>query len=125
MYKLFPAVVYNKTMEDCRINVLGTIYEIKFKNVIADSYLKNCDGYCDYTLHQIIISKDNVNELGDFESNQKRALRHEIVHAMLAESGLQANFCHAGIGHDETMVDWIAIQFPKLMDIFTQLNILR
>ena len=35
------------------------------------------------------------------------------------ESGLDANFEHANqFGHEETMIDWIAIQFPKLYKAF-------
>ena len=55
----------------------------------------------------------------------KKQLRHEIVHAFLSESGLQSNLEHnQRFGHEETMVDWIAIQFPKMLEVFKELDIL-
>ena len=98
-----------------RINVLGTEYTIEQKE-LGD---EDADGFCDYTSKHIVIRSDNTNEVEDFEWGRKKILRHEIIHAFLAESGLQANFEHANkFGHEELMVDWIAIQFPKLMAAF-------
>lgn len=41
--------------------------------------------------------------------------RHEIIHAFLFESGLAENSEWA---QNEEMVDFFAIQFPKLMEVF-------
>lgn len=104
-----------------RILILGTLYKIKYKN-LNDA---DCDVYCDYTARTIIIRNDNYNNVGDFQRLQNKQLRHEIIHAFLAESGLQCNFEHSTTwGHEETMVDWIAIQFPKLLEAYKELNIL-
>lgn len=104
-----------------KVNVLGTDYKI-IEEPFSD---KGEDGYCDYTSHEIHIRNDNVNELGDFTANKKKQLRHEIVHAFLSESGLQSNFEHfTKFGHEETMVDWLAIQFPKIAKVYEQLGIL-
>ena len=55
----------------------------------------------------------------------KSSLRHEIIHAFLNESGLKDNFEHVPrMGHEETMVDWIANQFPKIADVYEKLGIL-
>ena len=98
-----------------KINVLGTEYELE-KRVLRDA---DEDGFCDYTSKHIVIRSDNVNCVEDFVWLQKKQLRHEIIHAFLAESGLQSNFEHPNRwGHEETMVDWIAIQFPKLLEAF-------
>lgn len=52
-------------------------------------------------------------------------MRHEIIHAFLAESGLQANYEHyRQFGHDETLVDWMAIQFPKIYKAFREADAL-
>jgi hypothetical protein len=76
---------------------------------------EDIDGYCDYTSKEIVIRKDNTNDVGDFIWTQKKQLRHEIIHAFMAESGLQCNWEHIKqFGHDETTVDWFAIQFPKI-----------
>lgn len=105
-----------------RILILGTLYKIKYKNLKDADY----DGSCDYTSKSIIIRADNYNNVGDFQRMQNKQLRHEIIHAFLAESGLQSNFEHSTTwGHEETMVDWIAIQFPKLLAVYKELNILE
>ena len=67
----------------------------------------------------------NRADIGDFEKLMKKQLRHEIIHAFLAESGLQANFEHyKQFGHEETIVDWFAIQFPKIMKTFEEIGAL-
>lgn len=112
-------------MEQMKVNILGTEYTIEYHSTEEDSFLKECDGYCDYTSKRIVIKSNNDNEVGNFEWLQKKSLRHEIIHSMLAESGLQSNFQHCSeFGHDETMIDFVAIQFPKLLTIYKQLDIL-
>jgi len=39
------------------------------------------------------------------------------------ESGLANNFMHQESGQEETMIDWIAIQYPKMERLFEHLNI--
>lgn len=102
------------------VNILGTEYKIiseKFKN-------KDIDGYCDYTSKEIHIRNDNINNVRDFEYLIQKQLRHEIIHAFMCESGLQENWEHLQqFGHDETTVDWIAIQYPKIAKVFNKLGI--
>lgn len=89
----------------------------------TDVYIDSIDGCCDYTSREIRIRDDNVNEVGDFDELMRKQLRHEIIHAFLAESGLQANYEHyRQFGHDETLVDWFAIQFPKMIKAFESVN---
>lgn len=103
------------------VNILGTEYTIKRKKFSSE----DCDGYCDNTNKVIVVRKDNYNNVGNFEWLMKKQLRHEIIHAFLSESGLQSNFEHSQrFGHEETMVDWIAIQFPKMLEVFKELDIL-
>ncbi len=107
-------------MKNTKINVLGTEYAIIVEE-FADS---DTDGYCDCTSREIHLRSDNTNKMGNFEQLQRKQLRHEIIHAFLAESGLQANFQHCErFGHDETMVDWIAIQWHKIDAVYKQLGI--
>ena len=104
-----------------KVNILGTEYEI-IREAFEDETI---DGFCDYTAHIIKVRNNNVNEVGYFEKLMKKQLRHEIIHAFLAESGLQANFEHyKQFGHEETIVDWFAIQFPKIMKVFEELGVL-
>ena len=103
------------------VNILGTKYTIDYEELKNADY----DGYCDMSSRHIVVRSDNVNELEDFESHQKKQLRHEIIHAFLNESGLQANFEHANRwGHDETMVDWFAIQAPKIFELLKEIGCL-
>ena len=103
------------------INVLGTEYAIELRTLND----KDIDGFCDNTSKSIVIRSDNYNEVGDFEELQKKQLRHEIIHAFLSESGLQCNWQHIEqFGHDETTVDWFAIQSPKIFKVFADLKLL-
>lgn len=104
-----------------KINILGTEYTIEIKKKEADKFLEKCDGYCDKTSHKIVVvSEPEDNELEVFSEYQKKVIRHEIIHAFLFESGLQENFKHDEYGHDETMIDWIAVQFPKMLKVFQE-----
>lgn len=115
-----------------KINVLGTDYRIMFKSdeeVAKDMECNvgECGGYCNAYNHSIAISRLDECEDNDFarEALQKENMRHEIIHAFLNESGLSANSnsteCWA---KNEEMVDWFAIQSPKIYKAFAELDIL-
>ena len=100
------------------LNILGTEYSLEILNKRDDPYLEEVDGYCDKTTKRIAVAeKSEKCELGDFDSYQRKVIRHEIIHAFLFESGLHENFAH-DMGHDETYVDWIAAQYPKIKRVF-------
>lgn len=103
-----------------KINVLGTEYDLVEHDVADDSYLENCDGYCDKTTKMIVFAKKKPdNDFDDYDEYCKKVIRHEIIHAFLNESGLQENFEHTNkFGHDETTIDWFAVQFPKILQCF-------
>lgn len=108
-----------------KINVLGTGYTIKELSEQECEGLKNCDGFCDKTIKEIVISKKPDScDLGDWEWYRKKILRHEIIHAFLFESGLHENWEHNQYGQEETTVDWIAIQFPKMLKVFQEADCL-
>ena len=101
------------------IDVLGTEYTIIKASKAEDKALQEIDSYCDKTSKKIVVTmKDDDCDLDCFEVYQKKCIRHEIIHAFLFESGLHENFQHKPYGHDETYVDWIAVQFPKLLKAF-------
>lgn len=106
------------------VNILGTDYTIEERSKTEDSYLENCDGYCDKTTKLIVVGTDNT-DLENFDVYRKKVMRHEIIHAFLYESGLHENFKHEQWGHDETMVDWIAVQFPKIYKVFRRAGCLK
>lgn len=107
-----------------KVNILGVPYTIQYKSPAEDKFLRECDGYCDKSSHKIVVNTEN-GDLEDFPRYQKQCLRHEIIHAFMFESGLGANWEHKPIGHEETTIDWIAAQFPKLLEVFEKVGALQ
>lgn len=110
-------------MQDCKVSILGTEYTIERKKVSDDILLEEKDGYCDNTTKSIVtcILKPEFGSSVDVGPVEKRLLRHEIIHGFLYESGLDAN---STWGTDETLVDWIALQFPKMLKAFNDVGAL-
>ena len=107
------------------VNVLGTKWKIEHRSPGQDELLYDRYGYCDYTVKLIVIRTGQPeDELEDYSYVRKSATRHELIHAFMYESGLNDNVVHPEAGVDETMVDWIAIQFPKLMEAFKKADCL-
>ena len=89
-------------MKDCKVNVLGTTYKIRFRHENEDEKLQELSGY--------------VNNI---ESVQKSVLRHEIMHAFLYESGLDGQSCNTDCwANNEEMIDWFALQSKKIFKAF-------
>lgn len=103
-----------------KINILGSEWDVEYRNADIDPILQDENGgYTDPSINLIVISnKGKDDNVVDFGKIQKRYLRHEIIHAFLFESGLGFNLEHCKFGHEETMIDWIAIQFPKILKAF-------
>ena len=57
----------------------------------------------------------------DMAAVKRNIIRHELIHAFLYESGLDVN---SKWGTDETLVDWIALQFPKMEKAFKEADCL-
>lgn len=112
-------------MKKKKINILGTEYCVEELSKEQDNALRECDGYCDKTTHRIVVcSKESDCDLGDFQAYQKKVLRHKIIHAFHFESGIAENFENKHYGFSETLVDWFAIQSPKIFKVFQELDIL-
>ncbi len=105
-----------------RITILDAEYAVIFKpdaEVCADvaAEIGDCGGYCSPHAKTIAIANlDQCHATGqERETLRRMNLRHEIVHAFLHESGLSFNAngtdCWA---KNEEMVDWFAIQGPKI-----------
>lgn len=107
------------------VNILGTEYTLELLSREQDKFLKDRDGYCDKTSKRMVVClPDETNELDNYDVYLKTVIRHEIVHAFLFESGLHENFSHPQFGHEETMIDWIAVQFLKLQKAFEEADCL-
>ena len=108
-------------MSDKKIDILGTEYRILYRTPEEYEDLKEEDGgLCDSECRVIVMNSKVSSE----SPSHKADLRHEIIHAYLFESGLSFNWTHPQMGHDETYVDWVAIQFPKLLKTFTEVGCL-
>lgn len=107
-----------------KVNVLGTEYEIIVKAYDEEKSFKErgIDGYCDFYSKIIVICDLKTDEHWNDETQEtrdismKQSLRHEIVHAFLAESGLTSNafIPQHSWAINEEMVDWIALQGTKI-----------
>lgn len=76
-----------------------------------------------FSVKEILIFnyKQSAESVKDLVAYQKKVLRHEIVHAFLYESGLWQNAygskCWA---KNEEMIDWMAIQIPKIQRAYKE-----
>lgn len=113
-----------------KVNVLGTEYIILFGTVKEFPELENMDGYTDTSTHQIVIddmtmAQEQVRSKKDLKSYQHSVIRHEIIHAFLSESGIAENSNSVEAwGINEEMVDWFAIQSPKIFKAFQEVDIM-
>ncbi|MDE5781499.1 MAG: hypothetical protein K2I03_08485 [Lachnospiraceae bacterium] len=101
-----------------KIKILGTTYKIKKDDSIIE---ENADGICKaYEKKILIISPHKMlckDAAGKAKNKRyKEVLRHEIVHAFFNESGLEK------YSQDEELVNWIAVQFPKLSETFKKVK---
>lgn len=105
------------------INVLGTDIKIVFREKKQDPQLEEMGGYFDSSENLIVVKipEKDKNSLGNLENWQKKVMRHEIIHAFLYESGLDWSSTPSDAwATNEEMVDWFAIQSPKIFKLFQE-----
>jgi len=103
-----------------KINILGTDYEIR--KASEKEYPKlsvmNANGLAELYSKELIINAEmNPNsgqEFANFKGFENKVVRHEIIHAFFRESGL------VDYTTDEDLVNWIALQFPKMLKVFRE-----
>lgn len=113
------------------VNILGTEYEIYVHKVSEDKVMRNnnLSGYCNKCRKQIIVGDVNEKKFYDFDTEEGKreyfylTLRHEIIHAFLYESGLSSKV-QQGWAINEEMIDWYAMQSPKILKVYQELNCL-
>ena len=111
-----------------KVNVLGTEYEVIFDTLAENKRYKECGGYSDLYQKEIHVRryKDTDADLDEMSLPNKsmkmfeeKSLRHELVHAFMYESGLDVNSHNIEAwARDEEMIDWMAIQMPKIMKAY-------
>lgn len=118
-----PASWFPKT-----VNILGTEYECRHTIESEDIDIKNRFGYIWYRMHQIVIrdlyrDPEWTHEPEKLKKiNMQEALRHEILHGFLFESGLAESTIQIANGwsKNEEMVDWFALQALKIFQAYQQ-----
>ena len=109
------------------VNILGTEYQIIVQSEEENPKLKDCNGLCEQYSKKIILSdfkgvENDPMTVENFQAFKDKVLRHEIIHAFFGESGLRSQSAYA---ENEELVDWLAIQTPKIFKVFKELNILE
>lgn len=107
-------------MENRKVNILGTGYEIRDESNLNKTQL---DGLHEQYAKRIDIRPTEDMLTNDDNKNLKKlrydeVVRHEIMHAFFVESGLE-DYCA-----NEQLVNWFAIQSPKIFKVFQELDIL-
>lgn len=113
---------YDNKAATCKVSVLGTDYSL-YLDVPPenDPLLEDLSGYCDKTVKRIAVAdRAKESDLADWTDYRRSVMRHELIHAFLFESGLGCDSVWhvAGQEHPEQTVDWIALQFPKILKAF-------
>lgn len=107
-----------------KVDVLGTEYKIIETTQAEDKNLDGVDGYCDTSIKECVVEKmeasGRIREKKNLPEYKKTVIRHEIIHAFLFESGLDT----CSWANNEEMVDFFAIQMPKLVKAFKEADAL-
>ena len=105
-----------------KISILGTDYDLEIVARSSDPTMIG-DGYVDTSIKKIrvadMLEEDSRQAKKDLKKYQQDVIRHEIIHAFLYESGLDSE----SWGRDEMIVDWIALQYPKIARAVAQAEI--
>lgn len=121
---------YQFYMQDFKINILGSEWNVKFGSEEEYPNLAEMDGYTDLSTREIVVdnmeaSQGQIGAKADLGHYQKQVVRHEIIHAFLMESGLDSNSNSTeSWATNEEMVDWFAIQSPKIFKVFNELKLM-
>ena len=105
-----------------KVTILGTEYEIILDAKEKDyPKLKGLNGYVDFSIKKIVIREfiEDESSLEKLDYYRNQVLRHEIVHGFFFESGLDSD---SDFARNEELVDWISIQFEKILDAFVCAN---
>lgn len=95
---------YVRRKDETTIDVLGTEYEIVIQSEQENKKLEVANGICETYAKKLVILdvKETDQTFENLDGFRRKILRHEIIHAFLAESGLRNNSDWA---ENEEMVD--------------------
>lgn len=112
--------------EESVVHILGIPYTIRIIEDDDYRFDREADGWADPSTKEILVynfAQDRYS-MRDLVEYQKRTIRHEIIHAFLYESGLWQNSAGCKCwAKNEEMVDWMAIQSPKIHEAFKEAGV--
>lgn len=106
------------------VNILGADYTIEEHTAREDPKLEMASGYCDPSVKKVVILKDpdaSIFNAEDMDTILKATLRHELIHCFFEESAINSNYLKES---EELIVEWIAVQFPKMLKVFKEVGAL-
>ena len=110
-----------------KLNILGSVWSLVSKTEEEEKRLKDVAGFTDYSTRELVVADtpDDSYTIGDPHEHMQQTIRHEIIHAFLAESGIWCDSASAEHwSMNEEMVDWMAFQFPKIHSAMIEGNAL-
>lgn len=102
-----------------KVNILGTDYTLANESSEINPKMKDAAGLCEVYSKRIIIDtspKNYEDTVENFDDFCHRALRHEGFHALFHEVGLTDYY------EDETLVEMLAILYPRIKKIMDTLD---
>lgn len=99
------------------VNILGTDYIYRTDD-LNNPELETNDGLCRVLDKEIVVRKKECMRCQSDVADERRmdhVIRHELVHAVAQECGVQ-------YGNDEALVDWIAHIIPIVNKAFEQIK---
>ena len=116
----------DRLLKDATVNILGSDWRLRFVDRESDPQLKEVDGYTDITAKLMVIDDQRYidnDSVANLYAYKQRVVRHEIIHAYLMESGLDSSSLeHEAWARNEEMVDWFALQAPKIYKTFEEVG---
>ncbi len=107
-------------VKDMELSILGSKWRVTSRDRQNDKLLEGLAGYTDAYARLIVLAVMDPEEhtISNPHAELQSTLRHEIIHAFFYESGLWTDSETADHwAMNEEMVDWLAIQFPKMFDV--------
>jgi hypothetical protein len=94
-----------------KVNILGTEYEIIINKDSKNPKMEDSAGYIEAYAKELVINDIEVDNrtYKNIDEFKKKVLRHEMIHAFFHEAGLEHYY------EDEKLVDWLALQIPKII----------
>ena len=112
---------YINTYNDKTIDILGAKYKLYFKKVKEDKTLKGLNGYCDYEMKIIVVSKKLTEK---HFTLAKKTIVHEIIHAFIYESGIINYPDIVSWTRSEQCVDFFAMHYTKMFNLYKELDLI-